>query len=96
MREPAKPTTRLDTTENPLRGKPLGVSLDNISDELKSKIDTQISALVTYDPVHCDAVEEFEAIKSQTECIFAKRARLWGSCNWDAKLSLGDIFFCLL
>eukprot|EP01080_Neovahlkampfia_damariscottae_P007203 gene7203-11519_t len=44
----------------------------------------------SYDPLNCFALQKFKPIKSNTECIFAKSSKVWGSNNYDVNLSLEE------
>ena len=37
-----------------------------------------------------DSLHAFEAIKMRSECLFAKRAELWGSQLWNENLTIQD------
>ena len=46
--------------------------------------------LVLYDAEECQALREFEVVKMNTHCIFAKKSILWGSRDYDRSLSVGE------
>ena len=45
--------------------------------------------LVLYDVDNCEALRNFQAIQDNTDCIFSKRAVLWGAHDYDQDLSIG-------
>lgn len=72
---------------NPLKGKPKNAVLSN---KRQVEVALAISAFVTYDsPENCEATEKFLPIKERTECIFAKKANIWGCRDFDLRLTLG-------
>ena len=61
-----------------------------VSDETQSQIQRLITAFVSYD-AHCaSCLKRFKTIQDNTQCIFAKRARLWGSPEWNASQSVEE------
>ena len=56
---------------------------------LQDQYSQVILDLVLYDAEECQALREFELIKMNTHCIFAKKAILWGARDYDRALSLG-------
>lgn len=48
------------------------------------------SSPFAYDPTQCEALKRFHPIQMNTECIFAKSARLWGSNDWKSDLSVEE------
>ena len=58
-------------------------------DDLERDVDRSIRKYVTYDASDVDSVEHFRQIANNTECIFAKRAKIWGNKDWDHALTLG-------
>ncbi|XP_076451570.1 uncharacterized protein LOC143287457 [Babylonia areolata] len=83
-----------DPSFNPLKGKPLHASL---SESREREVSLAISRFVTnYDPENCTSLELFETVKYGTECVFARRAKLWGSPDWRSALSLEEnVFRCV-
>ena len=64
---------------------------DNIvPDKIVNKYTEEILDYVLYDAERCLAVEQFEPVKNNTHCVFAKTAKLWGSRDYDVALSLED------
>ena len=49
-----------------------------------------LEGILGYDPTTSPAIERFDAIRKQTHCLFASRARLWGAPSWRDELSLED------
>jgi len=48
------------------------------------------AALCSYDPAALDlqSLSAFQRVKEGTHCVFARRARLWGSPDWDENETL--------
>ena len=57
--------------------------------ELENKVHKEIMKFVLYDVENTQSLERFAAIKNQSDCLFAKKAKLWGSPPWVDGLSLG-------
>ena len=62
---------------------------DRIPPSIREKFTEEILDLVLYDVENCQALRDFEPIKMNTHCIFAKKAILWGACDYDHSLSVG-------
>ena len=60
----------------------------NIPNDLVNRYASAILDYVLYDAENCQAVVNFDLIKSNTHCTFAKTARLWGARDYDHTLSL--------
>lgn len=65
----------------------------NLSESVSSKLDhasvrdrNRFSTL--QDPVTSGALGRFEHIQNQTECIFARNSKIWGSPEWNDSLTL--------
>lgn len=43
-----------------------------------------------YDPTTTAVIERFENIKHGTQCIFAKKAKVWGAPEWDVDSTVRD------
>ena len=63
---------------------------DNVPDNIVNKYTEEILDYVLYDSERCLAVEQFEPVKNNTHCVFAKTAKLWGSRDYDITLSLEE------
>lgn len=61
-----------------------------IPDKIVSKYTREILDYVLYDVERCSAIEQFEPVKANTHCVFAKTAKLWGSRDYDIALSLEE------
>ena len=48
---------------------------------------------VLYDVENCQALLDFDPVKRNTECIFSKKSKLWGACDYDRTLSVGKAGF---
>lgn len=66
------------------------VTSNSIPVKIVEKYTAEILDYVLYDAERCLAVEQFEPVKSNTHCVFAKTARLWGSRDYDIVLSLEE------
>ena len=91
MLKPSKRFKFLDTSplkrHNPLRGKPKNPSLTPV---LINKYNQLVTDLVTYNAENVESLQNFDTVKLQTECIFAKKSKLWGSCDWNDQISLEE------
>lgn len=67
-----------------------------IPPEVREKYTEQILDLVLYDAEECQALREFEPVKMNTHCIFARKSILWGSRDYDRSLSVGEPRTCLV
>ncbi len=74
---------------NPLKGKPQ-ITEDELDEKTIKEMEHNICKFVTYDAEQVDTLYNFNTIKENTECIFAKRAKLWGSPDWKDELSLEE------
>lgn len=45
---------------------------------------------LSYDPSNCETLDKFQQLKGKSDCIFAKRAVLWGSPNFDQSKSIDE------
>ena len=59
--------------------------------ELQSRVNSAVCDFVTYDATSVSALQHFQPIQENTECIFAKRAILWGNRDWDTDIGLGTL-----
>ncbi|XP_021356615.1 uncharacterized protein LOC110452419 isoform X2 [Mizuhopecten yessoensis] len=57
---------------------------------LEQDVANSVAAFVTYDAEIVKSLDNFNVIKQNTECIFAKKSRLWGSKEWSGELSLEE------
>ncbi|CAH1802557.1 unnamed protein product [Owenia fusiformis] len=73
---------------NPLKRKSGNLTISDVPDVLIQKIQSDVYKHITYDPELAESVENFQSIQQNTECIFAKRAKIWGSANWNVNLTL--------
>lgn len=62
---------------------------NKIPRDLHDRYSQLILDLVLYDAEECQALRDFESIKMNTHCIFAKKSILWGARDYDRTLSLG-------
>ncbi|XP_070532667.1 uncharacterized protein [Ptychodera flava] len=84
----------LDGPKTPLklkiRGNNRHRSENDIPEEVKQKLEHDMSCFVSYDAEHVLSIDNFKAIQMNTECIFARDAKLWGSCDYDDRLTLEE------
>ena len=59
-------------------------------EELDTKVCADVTKFVTYDAECVQSVENFQIIAQNTECIFASKAKIWGSPPWDTSKSVGQ------
>ena len=78
------------TVKNPYKGKRRVKDESKIPPDIHEKYAQLILDLVLYDAEECRALREFEPIKMNTHCIFAKNSILWGARDYNAALSLGN------
>lgn len=90
-KEQAEPTDMnlLHPGHNPLKGKPR-ITEKDLPENIITNMEHNICSFVTYDAEKVDAIDNFECIKLETECLFAKRAKLWGSPPWKDQLDLEE------
>lgn len=62
---------------------------------LKQDVAMAITELVTYDAENVSSLDHFNVIKQNTECVFAKKSRLWGSNEWTSEISLEENIYRL-
>lgn len=79
--------------KNPLKGKP---QCTELKPELAEKVNKAIADLVTYDAEEADSLKDFNVVKANTECIFAKRSKIWGTPSWENDLSIEENIFKIL
>ncbi|XP_070207799.1 uncharacterized protein [Littorina saxatilis] len=83
--------TKSKVPDNPLKGKP---RLTSLSEGREREVGLKVSEFVTnYDPENCTTLDAFQPIKESSECIFARRAKVWGAGEWDSTLSLEENVF---
>ena len=58
---------------------------------LSKKVSDGIVNLVTYDAENTPCLERFELIKQNSNCVFARKAKVWGSPAWNYNLNLGKL-----
>ncbi|ESO83682.1 hypothetical protein LOTGIDRAFT_169162 [Lottia gigantea] len=56
----------------------------------------QLISFTTYDATDVPSLDHFDVIQRNSACIFAKTANIWGSPEWNDKLSLEENTFRLL
>lgn len=61
---------------------------EKISDDLKLSYTQRILDHVLYDVENCQALRNFDAVKMNTHCTFARTAVLWGARDYDNNLSI--------
>ena len=76
--------------DNPLKGKPRISTLAELSTEDIQELEVCVSRKITYDAEDAECNARFDVIKQNTQCIFAKKSRAWGSDLWNDELTLED------
>ena len=76
--------------KNPYKGKRRVRDESKIPAAVQEKCMQQVLDLVLYDAEECRALRDFETVKMNTHCTFAKKAILWGAQDYDRSLSLGE------
>ena len=74
---------------NPYKRKRRVKDEDRVPPNIREKFTEEILDLVLYDVENCQALRDFEPVKMNTHCIFAKKSILWGACDYDQSLSVG-------
>ena len=82
-------TAVIDLARNSLKMTKPAKDEDALPAEMLTNVRRQLADFVTYDGTDVDTLRNFEPIKVRSQCIFAKRAKLWGSADWRPHLSLG-------
>ncbi|XP_005112877.1 uncharacterized protein LOC101859301 [Aplysia californica] len=72
---------------NPFKGK-MGPGFLTEKEEID--IAKKVSNSVLYDAGAVQSLRNFDVIKKNTECVFAKRSRAWGSPSYDYNLTLEE------
>ncbi|XP_041378215.1 uncharacterized protein LOC121390460 [Gigantopelta aegis] len=85
--------TTNDETVNPLKGKP---RCPLLTKEQTRNMENAVFRYVTYDAENAQSVTNMDPIKRNTECIFAKTARIWGSPEWKEELTLEENVYRIL
>ena len=78
-----------EQNNNPLKGKK-NITEEEVPPEVLHKVEHQICQFVTYNAENTKSLLNFQTIKENTQCIFAKRSRLWGSPEWKEDLCLEE------
>lgn len=60
-------------------------------EELQRSVERAVFGFMTYDATSVTALQQFNPVQENTECIFAKKAKLWGNQDWNQELSLGNL-----
>ena len=61
---------------------------ENLPDNIKNTYTQEILNHVLYDAENCQALRNFEQVKRNTHCTFARTAILWGARDYDMSLTL--------
>lgn len=77
--------------QNPYRRKKRVRDEEKLGLEVVNKYVAGILDLVLYDVESCEALQNFQVIQNNTDCIFSKRAVLWGARDYDQELSVGNL-----
>ncbi|XP_077998624.1 uncharacterized protein LOC144451610 [Glandiceps talaboti] len=86
------PDTTLEMKMKPMdyRGYHNNDDDEDIPEDVRRKYERDIANFMSYDPMCTKAIVNFQTIKMNTECIFAKNSKLWGSCDYNEQLSLEE------
>ena len=85
-----EPSIRHVDLRNPLKGKPK-TTLQQLPAAVIHKVERRICDFVTYDAENVESLQNFDVVKQNTKCLFAKRSKVWGSPEWKPELSLGKL-----
>jgi len=55
----------------------------------EDQVKDEVMALVMYDAENADCLAKFQVVKENSNCLFARKAKLWGSPLWKSNLKLG-------
>lgn len=81
------------------------VKTKNIMAELYPDIPEEVQArlvsdaivnLVSYNVEDTPSLHRFETVKQNSNCVFARKAKVWGSPDWNYEMNLGGNIFRLL
>ena len=84
-----QPKPSQQTVKNPYKGKRRVKDESKIPADVREKYTRLILDVVLYEAEECQALREFEPVKVNTHCIFAKKSIFWGARDYDKSLSLG-------
>ncbi|CAI8010840.1 hypothetical protein GBAR_LOCUS7097 [Geodia barretti] len=87
-----KPNQQSNTSsvKNPYKGTRRVKDESNIPPDVREKYTDRILDLVLYEVEETRALREFEPIKMNTHCIFARKSILWGSRDYHKSLSVEE------
>ena len=85
-----KPEPKVAGTTNPYRRHKRVKDEEKVPVEIWEKYAREILDLVLYDVENCEALTNFEPVKSNTHCIFSKGSVLWGAQDYDMTLTIGE------
>ncbi|XP_052819851.1 uncharacterized protein LOC128245674 [Mya arenaria] len=57
-------------------------------EETSNQVVQGVMSLVSYAPENTESLKNFQVVKENSNCLFAKKAKLWGSPDWNEKLKL--------
>lgn len=75
---------------NPFKKQKVWEDEDSLPENIRRNVDRKISQFTTYDATVAACLQDFDVIKQNTECVFAKKAKLWGSSPWLQESSIGQ------
>ena len=61
---------------------------EHLPDDVKNSYTNLILNHVLYDTENCKTLQNFELVKRNTHCTFARTAILWGAQDYDTALTL--------
>ena len=82
-------TKFVDMQGNPLKGKPK-ITEDELPDDILHQAQEEICKFVVQNASDAQSLHNFAVAKENSQCAFAKRAKLWGSKDWEYDKSIGS------
>ena len=79
------------SVKNPYKGRRRVKDETKIPPDIQEKYTELILDQVLYNAEECQALRDFEPVKINTHCIFARKSILWGSKDYDKSLSVGQL-----
>lgn len=61
-----------------------------LKQELLRKKEERGEIVLSYNPTHCDTLSRFQHVVDNSLCLFAKRAKLWGSPTYNRNLPIEE------
>ncbi|ELU13897.1 hypothetical protein CAPTEDRAFT_202541 [Capitella teleta] len=80
----------IDLSKNPLKRNPIH---DVVPPEVMADAANAVMNFCVHDAANSPVLLNFEPLKAQSQCLFARKAKLWGSRVWKNDRSLGENTF---